>query len=83
MGEDAGYLAERIHEALATDPRVAEPELEVRLAGGKAFVRGTVPTRARWAAIETVIAERFPGTTVVNEASVVEQHAGRTEERLQ
>ncbi|HXF35973.1 MAG TPA: BON domain-containing protein [Actinomycetota bacterium] len=69
-GEET-YLEERIHEALTTDGRVAEPELDVRLAGGRVFVRGTVPSVERRRAIDAVIRERFPGLEVVNETSVL------------
>lgn len=64
------YLIARIQEALATDPRTGELELDVRLAGGRIFLAGAVATEERCRAVEEVVREVAPGHEVVNELTV-------------
>ena len=65
------YLVERIREAIATDPRVNELELQVTVASGKVFVSGTVATAERRDAIGEVLAAVAPKHEIHNETSVI------------
>ena len=49
------YIAAHVQEALARDPRVNEPELEVQVVNRRVFVTGVVPTNERREAIEAVV----------------------------
>ncbi|HEX2026104.1 MAG TPA: BON domain-containing protein [Actinomycetota bacterium] len=69
------YLIARIQKALATDDRTGELELDVRLAGGRIFLSGTVATDERCRAVEEVVREVAPGRDVVNELSVSPEEA--------
>ena len=64
------YLAEHVREALATDERVNEPELEVQVVGGRVFVTGVVPTDERRSAVGDVVTECCPGMEVENHTTV-------------
>ena len=61
----------RAREALATDPRVGELELDLRVAGGRLVVGGGVPTEERRDGVGAVLRERFPDLEVVNLVTVV------------
>lgn len=76
------YLIARIQEALATDPRTGELELDVRIAGGRIFLTGTVSTLDRCAAVEEVVRELAPDYRVSNELSCVEVPDPGPEENL-
>ena len=65
------YLVERIREAIASDPRVNELELQVTVAGEKVFVSGTVATAERRDAIGEVLAAVAPNHEIHNETSVI------------
>ena len=52
------YREESLRQALATDPRVMEQELDVSIAGGRVVISGTVPTEDRRAAVTEVARER-------------------------
>ncbi len=58
--EPKHYLVQRIREALAHDPRVAEIELQVTVRGNKVFVAGSVPTEDRRQAVADVVKEAGP-----------------------
>ena len=64
------YVAAHVHEALARDSRVNEPELEVQVVGGRVFVTGVVPTDERRRAIEDVVHECCPDLRVENKTTV-------------
>jgi len=64
------YVAEHVREALATDERVNEPELEVQVVGDRVFVTGVVPTDERRSAVGDVVAECCPGLEVENRTTV-------------
>ncbi|HSJ50036.1 MAG TPA: BON domain-containing protein [Actinomycetota bacterium] len=71
MSENAEeYTAAHVQEALAQDPRVNEPELEVQIVGGRVFVTGTVPTAERRDAVADVVRETCPGLEVENRTTV-------------
>jgi osmotically-inducible protein OsmY len=76
------YLIGRIHQALATDDRTGELELDVRLAGGRIFLTGTVATAERRGAVEEVVREVAPDVEVVNELAVAGDAPPGDEESL-
>ncbi len=76
------YREESLRQALATDPRVMEPELEVSIAGTRVVVSGTIPTEDRRAAVTDVARERFPDLEVDNRTVVPTLPAAGGEERV-
>jgi hypothetical protein len=68
--EPKQYVIERVHRALAEDPRVGELDVDVTLAGGRVFLMGEVPTQERKDAISNVVGELLPDHEVCNETSV-------------
>lgn len=64
------YTAAHVQEELARDPRVNEPELEVKVVGGRVFVTGTVPTEERHRAVTDVVRECCPDLEVENRTTV-------------
>jgi hypothetical protein len=70
--EPEDYAIERLRDALATDERVAEMGLEVRIAAGKVFLTGQVPTEERRRAVGVVAGEILPEYDVHNETVVTE-----------
>jgi osmotically-inducible protein OsmY len=76
------YTAEHVHEALAKDDRVNEPELDVQVVGGKVFVTGVVPTEERRDAVAEVVRECCPHLGVENRTTVARYGAGGETERV-
>lgn len=64
------YEQERIRQALATDPRVGEPELSVDVVAGRVLVTGSVPSERVREAIDRVVAEIAPDATLDNRVTV-------------
>ncbi len=64
------YLVEDIKSALATDERVGELGIVVEIVGDEVFLRGSVATEARRAAITEVAEECCPELRVHNETEV-------------
>lgn len=83
MSADAPeYVVGRIQQALATDARTGELELDVRVAGGRIYLTGTVATLERRAACEEVVREVAGGYEVMNELSVMDEPGSGREEVL-
>ncbi len=80
--EPPEYLIGHIQQALATDPRTGELELDVRIAGGRIFLTGVVATSERRGAVETVVREIAPDLDVANELTVSEETEPGPEEAL-
>jgi hypothetical protein len=79
--EPKQYVIERVHRALAQDPRVGELNVDVTLAGGRIFLMGDVPTQERKDAISDVVGELLPDHEVCNETTVATlAPAGRPED---
>ena len=72
MIEPEDYAIQRVRDALATDERVAEMGLDVRIAAGKVFLTGQVPTEERRQAVGVVAGEVLPEYEVHNETVVTE-----------
>ena len=64
------YEQERIRQALATDPRVGEPELSVEVVAGRVLVTGSVPNERVRRAIDAVVADVAPGAAMDNRVTV-------------
>jgi osmotically-inducible protein OsmY len=69
-GAPTDYLVGHVEEALACDPRVNEQGLHVNVVGKRVFVTGTVSTKGRRDALESVVGEVLPGYEVRNEVTV-------------
>jgi BON domain len=82
-GEPSDYRAEHIRAALAVDPRVHDPELDVHVQGGRVLVTGTVPTPDRRSAIEAVVRETCPDLDVDNLVTVVAYTEPPAPERIE
>lgn len=80
--EPPEYLIGHIQQALATDPRTGELELDVRIAGGRIFLTGAVATRERCAAVEEVVREVAPDLDVANQLTVSAETDPGPEEAL-
>lgn len=80
--EQPEYQVGRIQQALATDPRTGELELDVRIASGRVFLTGAVATAERRQAVEEVVRELAPDLEVHNELSVTEEQPPGPSERL-
>jgi hypothetical protein len=80
---EARYEQERIRQALATDPRVGEPELSVEIVAGRVLVTGSVPSDEVRAAVVEVVAEVAPGLPLDNRASVAPTDEPSGEETIQ
>lgn len=76
------YDQERIRQALATDPRVGEPELSVEIVAGRVLVSGSVPSRAVRDAVDDVVVEMAPGMPFDNRVEVARRDAPAGEEPI-
>jgi osmotically-inducible protein OsmY len=74
-GQQPEYLVGRIQDALATDPRTGELELDVRIAGDRIFLAGAVATPERRDAVERVVRDVCPDFQVVNQLAVTQDQA--------
>ena len=72
MNEPEDYAIQRVRDALAADERVAEMGVQVRIAAGKVFLTGQVPTAERQRAVGAVAGEVLPQYEVHNETVVTE-----------
>ncbi len=72
MIEPEDYAIEHLRNALATDERVAEMGLDVRIAAGKVFLTGQVSTEERQRMVGVVAGEVLPEYDVHNETVVTE-----------
>lgn len=68
---DEGYTAEHIHQALASDERVSEPELRVQVVAGRVIVTGDIHTEARRRAVADVVRDVDPDLVVDNQTAVI------------
>jgi hypothetical protein len=81
MGE-LRYEQERIRQALATDPRVGEPELTVEIVAGRLLVTGSAPSAKVRDAIEAVVADVAPGVVLDNRVTVARTDQPTGEETI-
>jgi osmotically-inducible protein OsmY len=66
------YVAAHIHEALAEDPRVAEPGIEVTVAGDRVFLTGTVMTATQREAAGELTRSLVDGLEICNDLEVLD-----------
>jgi BON domain len=81
--EPRDYREERVRAALASDPRVHEPELTVDILGGTVLVRGVVPTEERRRAVELVVRDACPELALDNQTRVGEYPEPPGAERIE
>ncbi len=79
---DPRYEQERIRQALATDPRVGEPELSVDVVAGRVLVTGSVPSEHVREAIDEVVVEVAPGAALDNRVTVASTDEPSGEETI-
>jgi osmotically-inducible protein OsmY len=77
------YLAGRVREALAEDPRTNELGIRVVVRGKQVFVQGQVAVDSRRERVMEVVRENCPGLTLHDELTVPECPEPDGEERLQ
>jgi hypothetical protein len=85
MDDPRGYEAEMLRQALATDPRILEPELQVVLEGEALVISGVVPTEERRRAIDELadeLADDLGGCRVVNLTEVASFSSPARQERI-
>lgn len=70
MTEPAPYLIERVREALAHDPRVAELGISVTVTGDAVLLTGDVATAERREAVAEVVEPLLEGRTLHNGVTV-------------
>lgn len=68
--EPKQYVVGRVREALATDPRINELDIQVTVTGRKVFLSGDVPTQERKDVIAVVVRETLPDYEVHNQTTV-------------
>lgn len=68
--EPLQYLAARIRETIAEDPRTHVLDIDVRVVGDQVFLRGQVPNAERREAIEDVAREVVGDRQIHNEVDV-------------
>lgn len=72
MNMEYQYLATRLENALAIDPRINALDVKVRICGDKIHLTGDVPTEERRGAAAQVVTELASGLEVLNELTVYE-----------
>ena len=82
MIEPDDYACQRLRDALATDARLGELGVQVRMAAGKVFLTGQVPTEERREAVGAVAADVLSDYEVHNETLVTPVDEGPRVERL-
>ena len=80
--EPEDYAVQRLRDALATDERVAEMGVDVRVAAGKVVLTGQVATRERQQAVAAVAAEVLPDHEVHNQTVVTVVSEGPRVEKI-
>jgi osmotically-inducible protein OsmY len=76
------YLAERVHQAVATDPRTNEQGVQVRVTDAELFLYGEVASAERREAVAEVAAEVVADRRIHNDITVVRLGDEHTPERI-
>ena len=76
------YVAERIRSALASDKRVSELGINVKIVGDRVQLGGAVATPDRRALVEQIVHELMPEHAVQNDIVVHELGEPQRSERL-
>lgn len=80
--ETPEYVAERVRQAVATDPRTTVQGLVVRATDAELFLAGDVGSEERRRAVAEVASEVAPGLRLHNDVKVVELGGEHTPERI-
>ena len=72
-GPTLQYREEELRTALATDPRVSEPELSVSITGESVIVRGVIPTQERRSGVADVVHDLMPDLEFVDAMEVASE----------
>jgi osmotically-inducible protein OsmY len=80
--EPTEYVAERLREAIATEPDVHELGIEVRVSGSNVLLSGSLASREQRDAITRLVERLAPGLQVVNEVEVASTEPPRGVEEL-
>ncbi|HVL81589.1 MAG TPA: BON domain-containing protein [Actinomycetota bacterium] len=80
--EPDDYVIERVREALAHDPVLAELDVTVSIRAGKVFLSGTVATAERHVRIGQIAEQASGGMPVCNETKVSTLEENPEPERL-
>jgi BON domain len=70
QAEPAEYLAERLREAIATEPDVHELGIAVKVTGQRVLLSGSVSTPTQREAVTRLVGRLVPDLEVVNEVDV-------------
>lgn len=76
------YLAERVHQAVTTDPRTNEQGVQVRVTDDELFLYGEVASAERRDAVAEVASEVVPDRRIHNDVTVVRLGDEHIPERL-
>ena len=76
------YVAERVHQAVTTDPRTTEQGVQVRVTDTAVFLHGEVASAERRDAVAKVAAEVVPDRRIHNDVTVVRLGDEHTPERI-
>ncbi len=80
--EPEAYLVERVREALAHDPRVAQLGISVRVLGDRVLLTGDVATPERKAAAGEVVRPLLEGRALENGLTVTTLAETNDEEQI-
>lgn len=76
------YLGERVHQAVATDPRTTEQGVRVKVTESEVFLSGEVASAERRDAVAEVAGEVVPHHRIHNDLVVLELRGPHTPERI-
>ncbi len=82
MNEAPQYVAGRIEQALAGDPRTNELGVHANVRGGVVYLRGEVATEQRRQLVTEVVRAAAPGLAIRNEVAVADIRPPGQEETL-
>lgn len=82
IDDNPEYLAERVHQAVTTDPRTNEQGVQVRVTDAEVFLYGEVGSDERREAVAEVAAEVVPDRRIHNDVTVVRLGGEHTPERI-
>lgn len=80
--EPPEYLAERLHDAIATEPDLYEQGVVVRVAGGTVNLSGSATSPAQRDAVRDLVRRLAPDLDVVDDIAVPSTEPPRRAEQL-
>jgi osmotically-inducible protein OsmY len=82
VDEQPQYVAQRVHDALCADARLAALDLRVKVVEDQVYLQGTVATSERRALAEEIVATLLPAHRVHNDVRVLAHLDAADEEHL-